>query len=74
MFIGSMGSSHDNIIPGRLKLYNGKNYQALRCILDWNESTGRLARWTFRLAEFDFEVAHPPGKYLNATDAMYRVP
>ena len=38
------------------------------------ELLGKLGRWSLRLAEFDFDVKHIPGKHHEDVDALSRAP
>lgn len=50
------------------------DHQALRWILDLNESTGFLAHWRLRLMESEFEIQHRPGRKNMVANALSRLP
>ena len=54
----------------RFTLYT--NHSALRWLLNLKDPSSRLTRWSLRLAEFDYEVIHKPGKKLPHADALSR--
>lgn len=43
---------------------------ALKWLNNLREPTGRLARWSLRLSQFDFEIRHRPGKQNVVPDAL----
>lgn len=45
---------------------------ALKWLNNLREPTGRLARWSLRLSQFDFEIRHRPGKQNVVPDALSR--
>lgn len=50
------------------------DHQALKCILDLNDSRRRFARWRLPLLEFDSEAVHLPRMYHQGVDIMSRHP
>ena len=50
------------------------DHMALRWLLNFKEPSGQVARWMERLAEFDFDVEHRPGRLHGNADAMSRRP
>lgn len=49
------------------------SHQTFRQILDLEKSTREIARWRVRLVEFNFEIVHNPGLYVQAAAAMVRL-
>ena len=45
---------------------------ALKWLNNLREPTGRLARWSLRLSQFDFDIRHRPGKQNVLPDALSR--
>ncbi|KRZ63940.1 Retrovirus-related Pol polyprotein from transposon, partial [Trichinella sp. T8] len=44
----------------------------LKWLRNFREPEGQVARWLEKLAEFDFEVVHRPGKKHQNADALSR--
>ena len=54
----------------RFVLYT--DHSALRWLLNLKDPSSRLTRWSLRLAEFDYEIIHKPGKKMPHADALSR--
>lgn len=50
------------------------DHSSLRWLMSRPNPSGRLARWSLRLQDFDFTIAHKPGKHNNVPDALSRNP
>jgi hypothetical protein len=50
------------------------DHMALKWLLSLKNPTGRLARWLWKIQEYDFEVIHKPGKLHQNVDALSRAP
>ncbi|KAL3247644.1 hypothetical protein ABHI18_012339, partial [Aspergillus niger] len=51
------------------------DHTALKSVLgDSNNATGRIARWQYRLQEYDLEVIHVPGQTQVVADGLSRLP
>lgn len=50
------------------------DHSSLRWLTRLREPEGQLTRWLEKLAEYDFQVIYPPGKYLQNADAQSRRP
>ncbi|KRZ13010.1 Retrovirus-related Pol polyprotein from transposon [Trichinella zimbabwensis] len=48
------------------------DHNSLRWLRNFREPEGQVARWLERLAEFDFEVMHRPGRKHQNADALSR--
>ena len=47
---------------------------ALRWLMSIKDPTGRLARWSLLVQQYDYEIRHRPGKANANTDALSRRP
>lgn len=50
------------------------DHSSLRWLMSRSNPSGRLARWSLRLQNFDFEVVHKPGSSNKVPDALSRNP
>lgn len=50
------------------------DHSGLTWLMSCPNPTGRLARWSFRLQDFDFDVIHKPGESNKVPDALSRNP
>uniref|UniRef100_A0A3B4WDD1 Gypsy retrotransposon integrase-like protein 1 n=2 Tax=Seriola lalandi dorsalis TaxID=1841481 RepID=A0A3B4WDD1_SERLL len=50
------------------------DHSSLRWLTKLREPEGQLARWLEKLAEYDFQVLHRPGKFHQNADALSRRP
>ena len=50
------------------------DHAALQWLHNFKEPTGQLARWLERLAEYNYEILHRPGRKHSNADAMSRYP
>lgn len=50
------------------------DHSGLRWLMSRPNPTGRLARWSLRLQDFDFDVVHKPGSRNKVPDALSRNP
>ena len=50
------------------------DHHAFKSVLSGSDPTGRLARWRFRLLEFDFTVYYKKGAKNTVADAISRLP
>lgn len=47
---------------------------AVTWLQNFKDPTGRLARWTLKLQQYDFDICHRPGKLNKVADALSRIP
>ncbi|GBM92540.1 Retrovirus-related Pol polyprotein from transposon 297, partial [Araneus ventricosus] len=50
------------------------DHASLRCLLNFREPEGQIARWIQRLQEYDFEIQHRKGTSHGNADALSRRP
>ena len=50
------------------------DHPALQWLRNIKVPNGKLARWLLRLEEFDYEVIHKPGHFMQHIDALSRAP
>ncbi|RXN29484.1 reverse ribonuclease [Labeo rohita] len=50
------------------------DHNSLRWLMNRPNPSGRLARWSLRLQDFDFSIVHKPGVQNNVPDALSRSP
>ena len=50
------------------------DHRNLKWLMSNQKSSGRLARWTYRLQPYDFEIQHRPGRANANADALSRLP
>lgn len=50
------------------------DHHALKWLKDIKAKSGRLARWSIMLQEYDFEIEHQAGKTNTNADALSRIP
>ena len=50
------------------------DHVALQWLHNFKEPTGQVARWLEKLAEYDYEIQHRPGRKHSNADAMSRYP
>ena len=50
------------------------DHQALKWLMTTTDLSGKLARWSLRLQEFDFEIEYKPGATNQNADALTRLP
>lgn len=50
------------------------DHNSLRWLMSRPNPTGRLARWSLRLQDFDFTIVHKPGTHNKVPDALSRNP
>ena len=50
------------------------DHSALQWLRTFKEPVGQVARWIERLAEYDFDIVHRPGKQHSNADALSRYP
>lgn len=48
------------------------DHSSLRWLMSRPNPSGRLARWSLRLQDFDFSIVHKPGKHNKVPDALSR--
>jgi transposase InsO family protein len=49
------------------------DHASIRWLTNFNDPTGQLARWLARLAAFDYEFQHRPGRFHANADALSRL-
>ena len=52
----------------------GTDHNALKCIKNFKQPKGQVARWIERLAVFDFEIEHRPGRHHGNANGVSRTP
>ena len=50
------------------------DHMALKWLLSMKDPNGRLARWIWKIQEYDFEIIHKPGRLHQNVDALSRAP
>ena len=50
------------------------DHNALKWIKNFKQPKGQVARWIERLAVFDFEIEHRPGRNHGSADGVSRIP
>ncbi|GAA6084489.1 uncharacterized protein LOC114911879 [Tachysurus ichikawai] len=50
------------------------DHNSLRWLMSWPNLSGRLARWSLQLQDFDFDIIHKPGTCNQVPDALSRNP
>jgi len=50
------------------------DHSALQYLQRLENPKGRLARWSIYLSQYDFEIKHRQGKYMQVPDALSRMP
>lgn len=65
-----IGNTPLEALPRRTEFYTACGPFPLRWILKLADSSRRLARWRFRLSEFDFELVHRAGIKHQVADAI----
>ena len=50
------------------------DHHALKWLMTTTDLTGKLARWSLRLQEYDFEITYRPGKFHVNADSLSRLP
>ena len=50
------------------------DHSALRWLHNFKDPDGLVARWLEKLAQFDYEVEHRPGKSIGHADGLSRIP
>lgn len=54
------------------KFYIVTDHASLKWLHNMRDPSGRLARWSVKLNQFDFEIIHRPGKFNVVPDALSR--
>ena len=54
------------------RFYIHTDHSALKWLMSIQDPTGRLARWSLLIQQFDFEIIHRPGKSNGNADALSR--
>ncbi len=49
------------------------NHQPLTAIWRGDDAHGRIARWQYRLSEYDLDIVHVPGRKLAIADGLPRI-
>ncbi|KAL9979865.1 hypothetical protein ACROYT_G017589 [Oculina patagonica] len=50
------------------------DHSSLRWLMNVKDATGRLARWSLLLQQYDFEIVHRPGREHSNADSLSRRP
>ena len=50
------------------------DHSSLKWLMNMKDATGRLARWSLLIQQFDFEIIHRPGKDHTNADSLSRRP
>lgn len=48
------------------------DHHSLVWLQNLKDPTGRLARWSLRLQQYDFKIVHRPGKHMVVSDTLSR--
>ena len=56
------------------KFYVYTDHNALKWLMSGKKPTGKLARWSLLIQEFDFEILYRPGRVNGNADALSRFP
>lgn len=59
------------LLGGRFVLIT--DHQSLKALLNTPEPSGKFARWTVQIQEFDYELVYRPGKLNHVADALSRL-
>ena len=61
-----------NLLGRKFKIVT--DHRALQCLHNFKDPGGLTARWLEKLASFDYEVQHRPGKSIGHADGLPRIP
>lgn len=50
------------------------DHASLKWLMGLHEPTGRLARWVTKFSQYDYDILHLKGKFMNVPDALSRAP